>query len=102
EGSLDDRNPTALAEAMVGDYQPALCAQAFDLMQASGAAFVPTHVTREEDARARDPAFVDDPRLAYLDPLSRWAWRDDLKATVARYPGARGEQALKAYFTHGL
>jgi hypothetical protein len=87
---------------MVASYQPALCSKAFGLMQASAAAFVPTHVTREEDARARDPAFVNDPRLAYLDPLSRWAWRDDLQATVARYPGRRGEDALKTYFEHGL
>ncbi|MBH1640314.1 amidohydrolase family protein [Stenotrophomonas maltophilia] len=101
-GALDGEDPTGLAERMVASYQPALCSKAFGLMQASAAAFVPTHVTREEDARARDPAFVNDPRLAYLDPLSRWAWRDDLKATVARYPGLRGEDALKAYFAHGL
>lgn len=101
-GTLDGEDPTALAERMVSGYQPALCDEAFGLMQASGAAFVPTHVTREEDARARDPSFIDDPRLAYLDPLSRWAWHDDLKATVSRYPGLRGEDALKAYFTHGL
>ncbi len=101
-GALDDEDPTGLAERMLASYQPALCSKAFGLMQASAAAFVPTHVTREEDARARDPAFVNDPRLAYLDPLSRWAWRDDLKATVARYPGLRGEDALKAYFAHGL
>ncbi|MDQ4680894.1 amidohydrolase family protein [Stenotrophomonas maltophilia group sp. RNC7] len=101
-GMLDSEDPTALAERMVGGYRPALCNEAFGVMQASGAAFVPTHVTREEDARARDPAFINDPRLAYLDPLSRWAWRDDLQATVARYPGLRGEDALKAYFEHGL
>ncbi|MCI1130582.1 amidohydrolase family protein [Stenotrophomonas maltophilia] len=101
-GTLDGEDPTALAERMVSGYQPALCEEAFGLIQASGAAFVPTHVTREEDARARDPAFVDDPRLTYLDPLSRWAWRDDLQATVARYPGRRGEDALKTYFEHGL
>ncbi|EOW2137265.1 amidohydrolase family protein [Stenotrophomonas sp. GD03908] len=101
-GALDGEDPTKLAERMVASHQPALCNKAFGLMQASGAAFVPTHVTREEDVRARDPAFADDPRLAYLDPLSRWAWRDDLQATVARYPGPRGETALKAYFEHGL
>lgn len=101
-GMLDDEDPTALAERMVGGYQPSVCNEAFGLMQASGAAFVPTHVTREEDARARDPAFINDPRLAYLDPLSRWAWRDDLTATTERYPGLRGEDALKAYFAHGL
>lgn len=101
-GALDGEDPTALSERMVGGYQPSVCNHAFALMQASGAAFVPTHVTREEDARARDPAFVDDPRLAYLDPLSRWAWRDDLTATADRYPGRRGQDALKVYFDHGL
>lgn len=101
-GTLDGEDPTALAERMVGGYQPSVCNEAFGLMQASGAAFVPTHVTREEDARARDPAFINDPRLAYLDPLSRWAWRDDLTATTERYPGLRGEDALKVYFAHGL
>ncbi|WP_439448013.1 amidohydrolase family protein [Stenotrophomonas sp. ATs4] len=101
-GMLDGEDPTALAERMVGGYQPSVCNHAFGLMQASGAAFVPTHVTREEDARARDPAFVDDARLVYLDPLSRWAWRDDLTATADRYPGQRGEDALKVYFDHGL
>lgn len=101
-GALDEEDPTALAERMVGSYEAATCNTAFTLMQARGSAFVPTHVTREEDARARDPAFIDDPRLAYLDPLSRWAWRDDLHATATRYPGQRGERALQAYFNHGL
>lgn len=102
EGKLDGEDPTALAEHMVAGHQSAVCEEAFALMRASGAVFVPTHVTREEDARARDPAFINDPRLAYLDPLSRWAWRDDLQATVARYPGPRGDAALQAYFRHGL
>jgi len=102
EGALDGEDPTALAERMVAGHQPALCTEAFKQMQASGAAFVPTHVTREEDARGRDPALLNDPRLAYLDPLSRWAWRDDLQATAARYPGPRGDAALQAYFRHGL
>lgn len=102
EGTLDGDNPTQLVERLLSGHQPATCTEVFTLMQASGAAFIPTHVTREEDARARDPGFVDDPRLVYLDPLSRWAWRDDLKATVARYPGDRGDAALQAYFRHGL
>ncbi|KAF1013970.1 MAG: Adenine deaminase [Stenotrophomonas maltophilia] len=102
ESALDGEDPTVLAERMVAAYRSTACAEAFALMSASGAAFVPTHVTREEDAGARDPAFINDPRLAYLDPLSRWAWRDDLQATATRYPGSRGDAALQAYFAHGL
>ena len=63
---------------------------------------MPTHVTREEDARAGDPSFVDDPRLAYLDPLSRWAYRDDLGGTTGAFPGSRGTKALQDYFALGL
>ncbi len=71
-------------------------------MSAAGAWFVPTHGTREEDARAADESFAKDPRLDYLDPLSRWAFGDDQAATAARYPGIRGERALQGYFAKGL
>lgn len=101
-GKLDDLDPTLRTERMVRDFEPEMCRKNMAAMRDAGAWFVPTHVTREEDARAADDAFVNDPRLDYLDPLSRWAYRDDLSATVARYPGARGSKALKAYFERGL
>lgn len=101
-GTLDTLAPAALLEAVIKEHDPAACATVFAQMRAAGAWHVPTHVTREEDARARDPAFADDPRLAYLDPLSRWAFRDDLGGTANAYPGKRGERALEAYFRHGL
>ncbi len=101
-GKLDQIEPTALLNQMVAKQDDAKCNQVFKQMRAAGAVLVPTHVTREEDARAADPAFVSNPRLAYLDPLSRWAFRDDLAATAARYPGAAGASALNAYFEGGL
>ena len=101
-GALAGADPTRLAEAMVAAHDPRRCAAAFGAIRSGGAWFVPTHVTREEDARAGDPAFLADPRLDYLDPLSRWAFRDDLGGTRAAYPGLRGEQALQAYFREGL
>jgi hypothetical protein len=102
EGRLDDLSPTERTEAMVAGHDPKLCSVAFDAFRSAGAWYVPTHVTREEDARAGDPGFVEDPRLDWLDPLSRWAYRDDLAGTRAAYPGARGEQALRDYFELGL
>ncbi len=102
-GALDAVPPTGLAEQVVAQHDPDACTAAFTQMAAAGAWLVPTHVTREEDARAADPAFHADPRLdAYLDPLSRWAFDDDLAATRSRYPGARGALALRRYFDHGL
>ncbi len=102
QGRLDGEAPTALAEMIVAGHDPARCAAAFARMRQAGTWLVPTHVTREEDARAGDPGFANDPRLDYLDPLSRWAWNDDLGGTLSRYPGVRGERALRAYFDHGL
>lgn len=102
EGSLDAKPPARLAQMMVDTHDAAICEAAFAAMKGSGAWLVPTHVTREEDARASEEAFTADPRLRYLDQLSRWAYRDDLAGTRSAYPGEEGEQALAAYFEHGL
>lgn len=101
-GKLDAVPPTLLIEALVAKHDPDVCRAAFASMKTAGVWLVPTHVTREEDARAGDPRFIDDERLAYLDPLSRWAYRDDFSGTRSRYPGERGEVALRRYFEHGL
>lgn len=102
EGRPHGLSPTGLAEAIVAENDPAVCRAAFGALRRAKVWYVPTHVTREEDARAGEPSFIDAPRLEYLDPLSRWAYRDDLGATRAAYPGRRGERALRAYFEHGL
>ncbi len=101
-GALDGWTPTRVAEATLAQHDPAACARAVAALRARGAWLVPTHVTREEDARAGDARFTGDARLAYLDPLSRWAWRDDLAGTRDAFPGERGAAALGAYFDHGL
>lgn len=95
-------DPITRIETMVREHDTAACAAIFAAMRDAGAWFVPTHVTREEDARASDPTFVHDPRLVWLDPLSRWAYRDDLSSTAGQYPGERGRRALEQYFELGL
>lgn len=101
-GKLDTVPPILLMEALVAQYDPEVCRDAFASMKTAGTWLIPTHVTREEDARARDQSFVNDERLGYLDPLSRWAYLDDLSGTRSRYGGERGERALRRYFIHGL
>lgn len=101
-GTFDRLPPTRLAEMIVAEHDTATCRASFEALRCAGAWYVPTHVTREEDARARDPSFVENSRLGYLDPLSRWTYRDDLGGTLAAYPGRRGERALRTYFEHGL
>ncbi len=102
EGRLDKLNPTSAMEKSLRQQDARVCAKAIETLRETDVWLVPTHVTREEDARAADPAFVTDPRLDYLDPLSRFAFNDDLSATSSRYPGKRGEVALQGYFDLGL
>ena len=99
---LEGMSPTQQLETLVDSYEEERCKAAFKRLEAAEAWLVPTHVTREEDARAGDPAFIDDPRLVYLDPLSRWARNDDLGAVSSRFSGREGQDALDAYFLHGL
>lgn len=102
DGRLDGLSPTLLVEAIVSEHDAATCTASLAAVRRAQVWYVPTHVTREDDARAGEPGFIDAPRLAYLDPLSGWAYRDDLAGTRAAYPGRRGERALRAYFEHGL
>lgn len=101
-GRLDRLTPLARDKGLLQSFDAAKCAGVLAEMRGRGAWFVPTHVTREEDARAGDAKFVNDPRLAYADPLSRWAYRDDLGGTRGDYPGVEGERLLQAYFRQGL
>jgi hypothetical protein len=101
-GRLDRLSPMARDKLLLDSFDASKCASVLAAMRGVGAWFVPTHVTREEDARAGDPTFVNDPRLAYADPLSRWAYRDDLGGTRGAYPGREGERLLQAYFRQGL
>lgn len=100
EGKLDEMTPLERDRAIVAEYDAARCASAIEAMAKKGVWYVPTLVTREEDMRADDPEFVDDARLAYLDPLSKWAWNDDLSATRSAYVGPEGRKVLTAYFEH--
>ncbi len=101
-GKLDRLAPPARDKLLLDTFDAAKCAGVLAGIRERGAWFVPTHTTREEDARAGDPSFVDDPRLAYADPLSRWAYRDDLGGTRGDYPGVQGERLLQDYFRQGL
>lgn len=92
-------SPTDRIRAVLAGFDPARCDRLMRAMARHGAALVPTHVTREEDARA-SAGF--DPGLDWLDPLSAWAWRDDQAATAAAYPGPDGAALLEAYHRRGL
>ncbi len=101
-GAWDEADRTMVIERLQRGHDPDVCTRAYAGLREAGAVLVPTHVTREEDARTHDPAFLDGIAARYLDPLSRWAWGDDKSSTASAYPGARGRTALQGWFDHGL
>lgn len=101
-GRLQHVPRAALLQAMLDQRDEALCAKARQAMATKAVAFVPTLVTREEDARAQDQAFLDDPRLRYADPMSRWAWKDDQSGTQAAFPGKSGDALLKRFLAQAM
>ncbi|MBH5321322.1 amidohydrolase family protein [Aurantiacibacter sediminis] len=101
-GELESLSPTERVETFIEDHDTERCGELLDALSRSGSWYVPTHVTREDDVRAFDPAETENRALAFLDPLSAWAWNDDQSALRNSYPGERGAQAIDAYFKHGL
>lgn len=101
-GALSGLSPTTLLETIVAEYDPQGCDALLAAFAATGAWYVPTLVTREDDVRAFDTGGSASPALDYLDPLSAWAWNDDQGALRIAHPGKRGERAVRLYFAHGL
>ena len=95
-------SPTKLTERFIKAYDTERCDKLLNSLSRSESWYVPTHVTREDDLRAFDATQIENPALAYLDPLSAWAWNDDQASVRSAYPGSRGERAVSAYFAHGL
>lgn len=81
-------------------YDASLCARVLRTLAKNGTWYVPTHETREMDARAGEPAYRDDPRLAYVSERMRGFWQRDLDNTAGK--PATDIEAHRQFFTHGL
>ncbi|WP_075005013.1 amidohydrolase family protein [Stigmatella aurantiaca] len=102
-----DRQPGAKrpddAERMrrtVAEYDPALCASRMRSLAAAGFYVTPTHVTREMEARAAEPAYRDQPLRRYILPARNAQWQADLDETAAA--PAELTALRQGFFRHGL
>jgi hypothetical protein len=84
----------------VGQFDEAICAAMLKRLAGSGIYYVPTHVTREMEARATDPAYVQDPNRKYITARRMARWEKDIAETAAL--PAEEAAALNAFFRHGL
>ena len=87
---------------MLAEHDSMMAREIFGVFSEHGTWYVPTHLTRWSDAYADDARVRDDPLLAYLHPLMRWQWTEDLDATVAAAPSPEARQTYREFYRKGL
>ncbi|HZG46967.1 MAG TPA: amidohydrolase family protein [Allosphingosinicella sp.] len=98
-GSARPSNVVRLSRT-VDEFDSALCAGFLSRLARTSTYYTPTHVTREMEARAADPAYRADPNRRYIAPARARSWEADLTATAALPQEERRE--LDRFFRHGL
>jgi hypothetical protein len=98
-GSTKPSNLTRLSRT-VAEHDPQICAPFLGELARTGVYYVPTHVTREMEARAGEAGYREDPRRKYVMPARNRNWEADLAETAAL--PADEIDALRRFFLHGL
>lgn len=93
-------SPTDRVKKTVETQDAKTCASQIAAMVRHGTYYVPTHLTRLMDYRASDPAFRNDPRLAWIGPQQRQMWDRDLDRYAAMTPDQVA--AFGTFFRLGL
>ena len=86
---VEDATAPASAERIsrsLDGFDAALCSDVLSTLRSNGTYLVPTHGTREMDARAGESAYRDDPRLKYIRPGQRRRWTADLDRYASSTP----------------
>ncbi len=63
-------------------FNQELCDDVLDTLAELGTILVPTHGTREMDARAAEASYRDDDRIRWVNPALRIRWERDLNSTA--------------------
>jgi hypothetical protein len=94
--------PTSLERLgrAVAEYDAGRCGAMLRSLATTGAYYTPTHVTREMEALADDPAYRADATRRYVPAERDGRWEADLNETAALPAGER--EALRRFFRHSL
>ncbi len=84
----------------VVEYDPELCRAFLQQLALTGVYYVPTHVTREMEAKADQAEYRRQPERKYISAERNERWEEDLTRTAAVSDTQR--DALRAFFRHGL
>jgi hypothetical protein len=102
EGVPNSERPANLERLTrtVREFDGNVCKATLSKLAAAGTYYVPTHVTREMEARAADPEYRGDSARDYVSAERNTRWEADLEAT-AKLP-ANERAALESFYKHGL
>ena len=108
DGSDDLRNRASTPfwredrRRMVDHHDAVIAARIFDAMRSNGTYYVPTHLTRWSDAYADKSVVREDPALAYLHPLMKMQWMEDVDSLIKRDPAPADRKAYLDFYEKGL
>lgn len=98
-GASRPTDETRMARS-IAEFDPEQCRSVLATLARNGTFYVPTHVTREMDARADEPSYRADSNRRYV-PAARLAdWDQDLDQTAAASPAL--SRLYDGFFHHGL
>jgi hypothetical protein len=95
------KEPTALRQRMVDEYDPARCAEVFRTFARNRTYITPTHGTRKMDAFADDAAYRRDARMRYIPLPTQRAWLADADGMVARDSSRTGRKSFMDFYRRG-
>ena len=87
---------------MLDEHSEEMAEEIFEAMKDHGTYYVPTHLTRREDAYADDPIVREDPILEFVHPLIKWQWLEDVNKTLSRDPSPEARQTYRDFYEKGL
>ena len=84
----------------IDGFNPGKCASLLRELKQHNAYYVPTHMTREMEARASDTAYQHNVHLNYVMPALKAMWQPDLQKTANANDEMRKQ--YRRFFDHGL
>ncbi|OUS01043.1 hypothetical protein A9Q86_09880 [Flavobacteriales bacterium 33_180_T64] len=98
-GALD--NTTALRD-MIDNHSESMFEDLVNEMVKNNTWFCPTHLTRKMDAYADNEAYLNDPRLKYINAIERRNWIGDTKGMINMDPTPEGRKTYMDFYKKGL
>jgi imidazolonepropionase-like amidohydrolase len=87
---------------MLDEHDPVLANEIFITMKNSGTWYVPTQLTRRQDAYGDTALILEDPLLRYVHPLLKWQWLEDVNNTITEDPSSQARQTYREFYQKSL